>query len=284
MNLESTAGQTGLINLDGKTTGNCSAVNPRTCKARRGFTLIELLVVIAIISILASMLLPALKSAKDVAKKSVCTSNLKQIGQATMMYVFDYNSYLPPSGFNCAYTGLISPYTNQKTDVVYSAAAVNIWVKKIPSGLYYCPSTPDPVSSSPAWNVAGAAAQYSQSNYQPTMKLVLLPIVGQHGAWTLENTGTLIENRIIDQIKSNTAIMGEQNYNSNAARAVANGCSSYLLGQYTNSYPGVSSNPAICAPAWNYHARSANFLFIDGHVDSYSYTGRQLFDYDWISK
>jgi prepilin-type N-terminal cleavage/methylation domain-containing protein len=74
-----------------------------TRSSTAAFTLIELLVVIAIIAILAAMLLPALSSAKERAKRASCLNNVRQISIGVSVYSSDSLDALPPSnikGYN----------------------------------------------------------------------------------------------------------------------------------------------------------------------------------------
>jgi prepilin-type N-terminal cleavage/methylation domain-containing protein/prepilin-type processing-associated H-X9-DG protein len=109
---------------------------------RRGFTLIELLVVIAIIAILAAILFPVFAKAREKARTSSCTSNLKQIGLALVQYVQDYDEKYAFNNIDPGNTGtqrlgfalLLQPYIkNQQvflcpSDTNPNAAASGGWL------------------------------------------------------------------------------------------------------------------------------------------------------------
>lgn len=103
-------------------------IRPIPSRRARGFTLIELLVVIAIIGVLVALLVPAVQAAREAARKTQCTNNLKQIGLALTQYEGTHKAFPPAKifsghctaknggqGFTLNTTGfaLILPYMEQ---------------------------------------------------------------------------------------------------------------------------------------------------------------------------
>ncbi|MGO8903351.1 MAG: DUF1559 domain-containing protein [Isosphaeraceae bacterium] len=134
---------------------------------RGGFTLIELLVVIAIIAVLISLLLPAVQSAREAARRIQCTNNLKQIGLAFMNYesansAFSPTTILVPSptvvgsfaltdgGYESSWSAFArsTPFIEQggfynsiNFDFTYSDLS-NTTLTYTPLSFLYCPSDP----------------------------------------------------------------------------------------------------------------------------------------------
>lgn len=107
-----------------------SSMSRNSClpgRKRMSFTLIELLVVIAIIAILASMLLPALRSAQDRAKQISCTSRIKQVGMAVIFYADDNENWLPLEGGNGQARIQLVPYVDAAAAAKANAKNPDIW-------------------------------------------------------------------------------------------------------------------------------------------------------------
>lgn len=126
----------------------CSLRTPRAC-ARPAFTLVELLVVIAIIGILVALLLPAVQMAREAARRTACTSNLRQIGVALHNYHDVWISFPPArNAWPLVHSpqARLLPYIEQESLqrlVDYKqplSAPANVAASQMVLKLYVCPS------------------------------------------------------------------------------------------------------------------------------------------------
>lgn len=237
----------------------------RNC-ARCGskFTLIELLIVIAIIAILAALLLPSLNAARAKAKSSSCVANLKQLGITLNLYVSDYDGWLPSSHTNYFFTGLIYPYlkgngvTSNFEDFSESTSAVISQVRK---GVYFCPAVePFPGAATDAWYTGSYGITQTEN-----------PSVSS-GGWVYGDSSWISQyNRKLAKIRPRVALLGDQRY----ANLLRVGVRSYYRPSHLHVKASNCDQVTVLAarsyqrPNW-IHRNSANFLFVDGHVQNIS--------------
>jgi len=160
---------------------------------RDGFTLVELLVVIAIIGILIALLLPAVQSAREAARRAQCQNNLKQIGLAVHNYESAHKAF-PAGNYQSVHgtwlVGLL-PYVEQEalfdkyvdfgcyygypTTSIRYGSSQNLPVTRTQLSVYTCPS--DTVTASPD-RYRGITFHNYMGNYGNTTRGRISPFRG----------------------------------------------------------------------------------------------------------
>ena len=198
--------------------------NPR--RGILGFTLIELLVVIAIIGVLASMLLPALASAKNKARGTVCMNSLKGFGISLSLYDSDYGKVISPRD-----TSVTAPGLGGNLDYYWGISAFWPYVPDVK--LWQCPLDPALPSNPRVWNriAAPAAPQLAPEGYSYGMNwwpygsnspkpLDTLP---NNAIWLYEHSGGFVHPIIQGDNPATITAPQLTDYASKAAGLLVNG-------------------------------------------------------------
>ncbi len=268
----------------------------RESKSRKflSFTLIELLVVIAIIAILASMLLPALNKARGTAKKIACVSNFKQIGLGIASYTNDFMGFMPylnAQGLNWS-----AQLVKVKGSTVYSNAYIDVkydslgsydalsWNGTRVKGPFGCPAAVEP-SGSPF--APGTTLNYSScivSDYTTSPYVPTYANLGGNdpsaymGGWMIGKKtggGADAQSRPLSKVAPSSAIMSESNYyRTNGGGPKYNSAIYVDANSITEAYQYLQT---ATSAAFNFHDRSANFLFADGHAQNVKYYAGRIF-------
>ena len=214
--------------------------------AARLFTLIELLVVIAIIAILVALLLPALSTAKGMAKSIGCCNNMRQVFLGAMSYVNDCNGYMPCGDTN-AWQNEIFDEMSLARGISGVTSSPAQWTVK---GILLCPASEDnPFPSYPMLSTYGATTCNNQTPIPPT----------NPGGWQYAfNTGTY---KKLSDISDSSIILIEK----------------YL--STTNWHLAIPGDFDRSADK----SRNRTFLFKEGSVRKY-HIGQQFENQTWKPK
>lgn len=235
-----------------KLSRKCNATDHMKClptqpwRDRRSFTLIELLVVVAIIALLAALLLPALKSARNSAYAMKCTNNLRQIGQLCVLYSDDYNGILvPPYNFNpYQWSAALNPYLSSGSQAKNEAGHPERII-----GIWRCDITLNALTAIGANFAPGqgfTTAYMENSNAMAYSNWPPVAIYYNAGPTYSIKYGILRQSDL-----ANPSLLG-----------------THTDMQMSGLYVAANVNRAFGAHFW--HQALSNFLFADGHVQAYS--------------